>query len=76
MSAEPRRTKIAIIGDRFMTPSTFEAAIRARCRQPIDIGTMELPWPDEPMRHGCIEHVRAGPYAKRCGGCDGGVNIA
>ena len=34
MSAEAgRRTKIAIIGDRFMTPSTFEAAIRARCHR-------------------------------------------
>ena len=56
MSAEAgRRTKIAIIGDRFMTPSTFEAAIRARCDEPIDIATMQLPWPDEPMRHGYAE---------------------
>jgi D-3-phosphoglycerate dehydrogenase / 2-oxoglutarate reductase len=47
--------KIAIIGDRFMTPSTFEAAIRAGCDGPIDIATMQLPWPDEPMRHGYIE---------------------
>ena len=50
-----RRTKIAIIGDRFMTPSTFEAAIRACCTEPLDIETMELPWPDEPMRHGYAE---------------------
>jgi D-3-phosphoglycerate dehydrogenase / 2-oxoglutarate reductase len=56
MSAEAgRRTKIAIIGDRFMTPATFEAAIRARCDGPIDIATMQLPWPDEPMRHGYAE---------------------
>jgi D-3-phosphoglycerate dehydrogenase len=56
MSAEERhRTKIAIIGDRFMTPSTFEAAIRARCDGLVDIKTMELPWPDEPMRHGYAE---------------------
>jgi D-3-phosphoglycerate dehydrogenase / 2-oxoglutarate reductase len=56
MSAKAgRRTKIAIIGDRFMTPSTFEAAIRARCDGPIDIATMQLPWPDEPMRHGYAE---------------------
>jgi len=48
-------TKIAIIGDRFMTPSTFEAAIRARCDGPVDIATMQLPWPDEPMRHGYVE---------------------
>ena len=56
MSAEAgRRTKIAIIGDRFMTPSTFEAAIRARCDGLLDIETIELPWPDEPMRHGYAE---------------------
>jgi D-3-phosphoglycerate dehydrogenase len=56
MSAEPqRRTKIAIIGDRFMTPSTFEAAIRARCDGRVDIAAMQLPWPDEPMRHGYAE---------------------
>ncbi len=56
MSAEARRRrKIAIIGDQFMTPSTFEAAIRARCGGRIDIATMQLPWPDEPMRHGYAE---------------------
>jgi D-3-phosphoglycerate dehydrogenase len=56
MSIEARRpTKIVIIGDRFMTPSTFEAAIRARCDGPIDIETMQLPWPDVPMRHGYAE---------------------
>jgi D-3-phosphoglycerate dehydrogenase len=56
MSAEARRrTKVAIIGDRFMTPSTFESAIRARCGGLIDIETMQLPWPDEPMRHGYVE---------------------
>ena len=56
MSAEARRrTKIAIIGDRFMTPSMFEAAIRARCGGLIDIATMQLPWPYEPMRHGYAE---------------------
>ena len=56
MSAEARRrTKIAIIGDRFMTPSMFEGAIRARCGGLIDIATMQLPWPDEPMRHGYAE---------------------
>jgi D-3-phosphoglycerate dehydrogenase len=56
MSADKRRrTKIAIIGDRFMTPSTFEAAIRVRCDGLVDIETMQLPWPDEPMRHGYAE---------------------
>jgi D-3-phosphoglycerate dehydrogenase / 2-oxoglutarate reductase len=56
MSAEARRrTKVAVIGDRFMTPSTFAAAIRARCDGLVDIATMQLPWPDQPMRHGYVE---------------------
>jgi D-3-phosphoglycerate dehydrogenase / 2-oxoglutarate reductase len=56
MSAEAwRRTKIAIIGDRFMTPAAFESAIRGRCGGLVDIETMQLPWPDEPMRHGYVE---------------------
>jgi len=54
-AAERKIVKIAIIGDRFMTPSTFEAAIRARCGGLIDIAIMQLPWPDEPMRHGYVE---------------------
>ncbi len=53
--AARRQTKIAIIGDRFMTPAAFEAAIRARCDGLVDIATMQLPWPDEPMRHGYAE---------------------
>jgi D-3-phosphoglycerate dehydrogenase / 2-oxoglutarate reductase len=44
--------KIAVIGDRFMLPSMFEHAIRLRCRDPLEISTFELPWPDEPMMHG------------------------
>ncbi len=50
-----RRLRIAIIGDRFMSPKIFEAAIRARCAVPLDVATAELPWPDEPMRHGYAE---------------------
>jgi D-3-phosphoglycerate dehydrogenase len=30
----------------------FEAAIRARCGDSLDIRTLEMPWPDEPMEHG------------------------
>ncbi len=44
--------QIAIIGDRFMLPSMFEEAIRARCGDGLDIRTLEMPWPDEPMEHG------------------------
>jgi len=47
--------KIVVIGDRFMSPSVFEAAIRRRFDAAFDIETVELPWPDEPMRHGYAE---------------------
>jgi D-3-phosphoglycerate dehydrogenase / 2-oxoglutarate reductase len=46
---------IAIIGDRFMSPSMFEAAIRLKCGPELDIRAHELPWPDEPMRQGADE---------------------
>ena len=50
-----RPIRIAIIGDRFMTATAFEAAIRARRHDGLDIRALELPWPDEPMRHGYVE---------------------
>ena len=43
---------IAIIGDRFMLPSLFEAAIRDQCGDGLTIRSHEMPWPDEPMQHG------------------------
>ena len=43
---------IAIIGDRFMLPSLFEAAIRDQCGDALTIRSHEMPWPDEPMQHG------------------------
>jgi hypothetical protein len=33
-------TKVAIIGDWFMAPATFEAAIRARCSGLVDVAAM------------------------------------
>lgn len=45
---------IAVIGDRFMRASAFIAAldgVAAGAR----IRTFELPWPDEPMRHGYVD---------------------
>jgi D-3-phosphoglycerate dehydrogenase / 2-oxoglutarate reductase len=44
--------EIAIIGDRFMLPTMFEAAIREKLGAAATIRSMELPWPDEPMEHG------------------------
>lgn len=44
---------IAVIGDRFMRPDFFRAALEAlEGSAAFDIRTMELPWPDEPMHHG------------------------
>ncbi len=45
-------TDIAIIGDSFMLSSTFEEKIREQCSSEINIRSMQLPWPDEPMEHG------------------------
>jgi len=46
---------IAIIGDRFMLPSMFEKAIRAKSGASLEIRSYEMPWPDEPMQHGYAE---------------------
>ena len=57
MSAGERRERpvIAIIGDRFMLPSMFEKALRQKCGEDLEIRSLELPWPDEPMQHGYAE---------------------
>lgn len=44
--------EIAIIGDRFMLASAFSEAIAARCGSDLEVRSLELPWPDEPMEHG------------------------
>ncbi len=49
--------ELAIIGDRFMLPSMFESAIRAKIGDALAIRSLEMPWPDEPMEHG---YARAG----------------
>jgi D-3-phosphoglycerate dehydrogenase len=50
-----RKSKLVIIGDRFLSPSVVEATIHARCGGVLDVETVELPWPDEPMSHGYCE---------------------
>jgi D-3-phosphoglycerate dehydrogenase len=52
MHAETARCEIAIVGDNFMLPETFEGAIRAACGERVAIRSLRLPWPDEPMEHG------------------------
>lgn len=44
--------KIAIIGDRFMLPDIFREKIEAAVKTPVEVRTLEQPWPDEPMEHG------------------------
>jgi D-3-phosphoglycerate dehydrogenase / 2-oxoglutarate reductase len=45
-------TRIAIVGDLFMRASMFEDALRRVLDGELAIRAMELPWPDQPMRHG------------------------
>jgi D-3-phosphoglycerate dehydrogenase len=51
---------IAIIGDRFMRPDFFEAALREKLGEELAIQSLELPWPDEPMHHGYAVEGLAG----------------
>lgn len=44
--------KIAIIGDRFMLPDVFRSEIEKACGNSLDIRTLEMAWPDEPMEFG------------------------
>jgi D-3-phosphoglycerate dehydrogenase len=44
--------EVAVIGDRFMRPEILIAALRERAGAELEIRSRELPWPDEPMRHG------------------------
>ena len=44
--------EVAVIGDRFMRPGVLIAALRERAGAELEIRSRELPWPDEPMRHG------------------------
>ena len=45
-------TTVAIIGDRFMLPDIFEAALMEACGADITCRKLEQPWPDTPMEHG------------------------
>lgn len=49
------RCPIAIIGDRFMKPEAFAAALASVLGDGLDLRTLELAWPDEPMRHGYVD---------------------
>jgi D-3-phosphoglycerate dehydrogenase len=47
--------KIAVIGDQFMKASAFTDALAKVPGLDVDVRTMELPWPDQPMRHGYVD---------------------
>lgn len=49
-------TKVAIIGDRFMSPEVFARALP----EGFDCHLHELAWPDEPFVNACIEGELAG----------------
>lgn len=52
--------EIAIIGDHFMLPEKFAAALEAVCPPDVALRSMTLPWPDEPMEHGYAEAALGG----------------
>jgi D-3-phosphoglycerate dehydrogenase / 2-oxoglutarate reductase len=45
-------TKLAVIGDGFMKPEVFVAALHKWVGADLELRTCELPWPDQPMQHG------------------------
>src|SRR5919109_2890537 len=47
--------KIAVIGDQFMKASAFTDALAKVPGLDADVRTIELPWPDQPMRHGYVD---------------------
>ncbi|MDQ2694901.1 MAG: 2-hydroxyacid dehydrogenase [Pseudomonadota bacterium] len=46
------KVKVAVIGDHFMKPEVFAAALKQLPGAGLDIRTLELDWPDTPMVHG------------------------
>jgi len=49
------RRQIAVIGDRFMKPEAFLEALGPIAGEGSELRSLELPWPDEPMRHGYVD---------------------
>ncbi|HEU4824932.1 MAG TPA: 2-hydroxyacid dehydrogenase [Dongiaceae bacterium] len=49
------KSRIAIVGDQFMKASAFTDALAKVPGLEADVRTMELPWPDRPMRHGYVD---------------------
>lgn len=49
------KLSVAVIGDQFMKAAAFTEALAKVPDLAVDIRTKELPWPDEPMRHGYVD---------------------
>jgi D-3-phosphoglycerate dehydrogenase / 2-oxoglutarate reductase len=49
------RRRIAVIGDRFMKPEAFVSVLQPLVGAEADLRSLELGWPDEPMRHGYVD---------------------
>lgn len=49
------KLKVAVIGDKFMKAAAFTDALEKVPDLAVDVRTKELPWPDEPMRHGYVD---------------------
>ena len=49
------KRRIAVIGDRFMKPEAFLEALGPIAGEGSELRSLELPWPDEPMRHGYVD---------------------
>ena len=45
-------TRLAICGDLFMRAELFADALREAVPERLELRSMELPWPDQPMHHG------------------------
>ena len=45
-------TRLAICGDLFMRAELFADALREAVPEGLELRSMELPWPDQPMHHG------------------------
>jgi len=46
---------VAVIGDQFMKVSAFTDALANVPGLDAEVRTLELPWPDQPMRHGYVD---------------------
>jgi D-3-phosphoglycerate dehydrogenase len=49
------KLQIAIIGDHFMKAEAFTEALKRVPDLDADMRTLELPWPDQPMKHGYVD---------------------